>query len=81
MHVGIFWCIGTFIIKNNDQVAIMIDSKEMYEHLAKNHQNSDSFIQKRTGFYKQLVEQRMIEIKYQLIEHEKNISSNGLVNI
>ncbi len=81
MHVGIFWCIGTFIIKNNDQVTIMIDSREMYDHLTKNHQNTDSFIQKRTGFYKHLIQQRMLEIKYQLIEHEKNIASNGIKNI
>jgi hypothetical protein len=33
LHVGIFWAIGRFIIKNGDVVKIMLDLKSMYEHL------------------------------------------------
>ncbi len=78
MHVGMFWCIGTFIIKNNDIVTIMIDSKLMHDHLAKMQKITDVFIEKRTKFYHQLVKQRMLEVKYQLIEPMKNISSDSL---
>ena len=79
MHVGVFWCIGTFIIKNHDNVTIMIDSEAMYNHLAKNTPVQDEFIQKRTIFYKQLIEQRMLNIRYQLIKHEENIASKFLM--
>jgi len=36
LHVGIFWSIGNFIIKNGDKVRVMLDLKSMFEHLAEN---------------------------------------------
>ena len=47
LHVGIFWCIGTFIIKNEDEIIVNLDSKSMYDHLTQNSINQDSFIEKR----------------------------------
>jgi len=78
LHVGIFWCIGTFIIKNGDTVKIMLDSKAMYDHLFNNTISSDSFIETRTGFIKQLIDQRKLVIKYELINPVQNIATEAL---
>ncbi|MGQ0376355.1 MAG: hypothetical protein ACT4OW_02480, partial [Nitrososphaerota archaeon] len=60
LHVGVFWGIGKFIIKNNDTVSIMIDSKSMFAHLNGDQQSDDSFIQNRSFFIQQIVEQRKL---------------------
>lgn len=78
LHVGIFWCIGRFIIKNGDTVKIMLDSKTMYDHLSNSITSTDSFIETRTGFIKQLIEQRKLVVKYELIEPEQNIATKTL---
>ena len=78
LHVGLFWSIGRFIIKNGDFVKIMPDSKSMYEHLSNNTANSDSFIKTRTEFIKQLIDQRKLMIKYELIKPEQNIATSAL---
>ncbi len=74
LHVGLFWCIGTFIVKNNDEIDVNIDSKSMYAHLTQNCSNQDSFIETRTGFIKRLIEQRSLKINYQLIETNENFA-------
>ena len=78
LHVGMFWCIGRFIIKNGDIVKIMLDSKSMYDHLSNNTASTDTFIVKRTGFIKQLIDQRKLVIKYELIKPEQNIATSAL---
>lgn len=78
LHVGIFWCIGTFIIKNGDTVKIMLDSKTMYDHLSNSNASTDFFIERRAGFIKQLIDQRKLVIKYELIEPEQNIATKVL---
>ena len=79
LHVGIFWGIGRYIIKNEDIVDVMLDSKTMYEHLQNNAEISDEFIEKRTWFYKELINQRKLKIRYHLIEHKENLASKLLV--
>lgn len=78
MHAGIFWGIGRFIIKNEDTVNVMLDSKTMYEHLSKNISSSDQFIEIRSGFIKQLIEQRKLNIHYHLIDSKENLASTLL---
>lgn len=78
LHVGIFWCIGRFIIKNGDTVKIMLDSKSILDHLSNNTISTDSFIETRTRFIKQLIEQRKLVIKYELIKPEQNIAAKAL---
>jgi len=78
LHVGIFWCIGGFIIKNGDLVKIMLDSKSMYDHLSNNTASTDTFIEIRTGFIKQLIDQRKLVIKYELITPGQNIATSAL---
>ncbi len=75
MHVGLFWGIGRFIIKNEDVVEIMIDSPKMYEHLTKRRQVGDSFASSRTDFFKKLIEQRKLKVKYKKIVSEDNLAS------
>lgn len=74
LHVGVFWGIGKFIIKNNDTVSIMVDSKSMFEHLNGDKQSDDSFIQNRSVFINQIVEQRKLNIECQLIDVKDNLA-------
>ncbi|EGP94021.1 hypothetical protein [Nitrosarchaeum koreense] len=75
LHIGIFWGIGTFIIKNEDIVKITTDDKTVFEHLISNQKSDDEFIEKRTFFIRQLIEQRKLKIKYELVESEKNLAA------
>ena len=61
-----------------DKVKIKLDSKYMFEHLAKEGQNLNTFIQVRTKFIKQLLEQRKLKIEYQLIDSKDNPASKLL---
>ena len=78
LHAGMFWCIGRFIIKNGDTVKIMLDSKTMYDHLSNSTSSTDPFIETRTGFIKQLIDQRKLVIKYELIQPGQNIATKAL---
>ena len=75
LHVGLFWAIGTFIIKNGDTVIVMLDDKSMYDHLAVKKKSEDGFIEKRTNFINQLILQRKLKINYKMILKEENIAS------
>jgi hypothetical protein len=75
LHIGIFWGIGTFIIKNEDIVKITTDDKTVFEHLISNQKSDDKFIDKRTFFIRQLIEQRKLKIKYELVASEKNLAA------
>ena len=56
LHVGLFWGIGTFIIKNQDRVKLVLDDKIMFEYLTSNKKSPDEFIEKRIFFIRQLIE-------------------------
>lgn len=75
LHVGIFWGIGRFIIKNNDTVNIMLDLKSMFEHLAQNKIADDPFIVSKTKFIQQLIDHRGLQVRYHLIEPSQNRSA------
>ena len=72
LHVGIFWSIGKFMKKNGDKVRVMPDLKSMFYHLAENKKSEDPFIEPRTNFIRQLMSQRGLDIRYQLIEPQEN---------
>ena len=74
VHVGIFWSIGRLIIKNEDIVNVMLDSKKMFEHLSQKKDSPDEFIQKRTWFLNELINQRKLKVHYHLINPEENIA-------
>jgi len=75
LHIGLFWGIGTFIIKNEDVVKIITDDKTVFDHLISNQKRDDEFIEKRTFFIRQLIEQRKLKIKYDLVESYKNLAA------
>src|SRR5689334_1721013 len=62
LHVGIFWAVGRFIIKNGDTVKIMLDQKSMYEYLTGKKQPTDQFVESKIKFIKQLIEQRNLQV-------------------
>jgi hypothetical protein len=78
LHVGMFWGIGTFIIKNQDAVRIAIDDEPMFEHLTTNQKSHDEFIEKRTHFIRQLIEQRKLKIQYELISPDENLAAKKI---
>ena len=39
LHVGIYWGLGVFIIKDYDMIHVMCDSKEVYEILIQQHKS------------------------------------------
>jgi predicted metal-dependent hydrolase len=78
LHVGLFWSIGVFIVKNGDTVRIMLDSDEMISHLSGNMQSQDRFAESRKGFINQLAEQRNLKLEYEKIIPQDNISTKML---
>ena len=72
-HVGLFWAIGVFIIKNEDTIKVKFNEKIMFDHFNSNQKNNDEFIKKRTQFIKQLITQRKLKIEFELEESSKNI--------
>ena len=79
LHVGLFWTIGVFIIKNEDTVKIKLDEKIMYEHFKSNVKPEDDLIKKRIQFIKQLVKQRKLKIKFEIIEQNQNLAKTLFV--
>ena len=78
LHVGIFWAVGRFIIKNRDVVKIMLDQKSMYEHLTGKKQCPDHFIESKIKFIKQIIEQRNLQVQFEIIEPSQNIATSLL---
>jgi hypothetical protein len=74
LHVGLFWGIGVFIIKNEDSIQIKLDEKIMYDHFMSNSKIEDEFIEKRIQLIRQLIEQRKLKIKFQIIDTDKNLA-------
>ena len=64
LHVGLFWCIGTFRIKNEDSVNVILDSEEMVNNLRSGNSINDELISKRILFIKQLIAQRKLKTTY-----------------
>jgi hypothetical protein len=76
LHVGLFWGIGTFIIKTEDTVKIKLDDKIMFEQFTDDSKIDDEFIQKRLRFIRQLIDQRKLKIQFELISKDENIARN-----
>ena len=74
LHVGLFWGIGTFSIKDNEEMTVRLDDKQMYERLTTNEKKSDEFIEKRIGFIRHLISQRNLKIQYEIISEKENLA-------
>jgi len=78
LHVGLFWSIGVFIIKNGDTVKIMLDSDEMLAHLSSDDKSQDAFAENKKGFINQLASQRNLKLQYEKIDPTQNLASKML---
>ncbi len=78
LHIGLFWGIGSFIFNNKDRITIKIDNKTMFDHLSRNEKPSDVFINTRTHFITQIINQRKLKINYELVDSAKNLVSKSL---
>jgi len=72
LHVGIYWGLGVFIIKDGDIVNVMCDSKKMYELIRKTRNTSDELINDKIKFINHLVKLRNLVVNYHLIDSDKN---------
>jgi len=75
LHVGIFWGVGKFIIKNNDHIRVMTDDKSLLSYFSKNNQFSDELITARVHFINHLIKQRELKMDFEIIAPEKNYIS------
>jgi len=78
LHVGIYWGLGVFIIKDFDKIHVMCDLKEMYEILIQQCKTENQIIDAKIHFFKQLVGHRNLKLEYHLINPTKNISMEHL---
>ena len=78
LHVGLFWSIGVFTIKNEDTVKIMLDSDEMISHLSSDIKSDDQMLEHRKRFIHQLGSQRNLKFIYEKISPAENIASKCL---
>jgi len=78
LHIGLFCAIGLFIIKNEDHIKIKLDDKKMFDQLTSNEEITDEVCKNKVKFTKQLITQRKIEIEFELIQQEKNLSKKIL---
>jgi hypothetical protein len=78
LHVGIYWGLGVFIIKDADTVNVMCDSKEMYEILLHNQKTDSQIINDKIHFINQLTNHRNLKINFRMIESEINLATEHL---
>lgn len=75
LHVGLFWGIGVFAIRNGDDVLVMVDDQTMLSHLEMPGSSGDDFIDGRIHFVNMLAEQRGLSVAFQRMSHADNIAS------
>ena len=77
IHVGIYWGLGVFIIKDHDIVNVMCDSKKIHTLMTQNRKVDDQIINDKIYFINQLTNHRNLKINYQIIESKKNLASRS----
>ena len=75
LHVGIYWGIGVYIIKDGDTINVMCDSKKMYDILNSKDKTSDQIINDKIHFTNLFIEQRKLVVNYHLIGSDENTAS------
>jgi len=78
LHIGLFWGIGVFIIKNKDHIKIRLDDKTMFEQFTTDKIIKDEFIEKRIKFINQLIIQRKLNVEFDLIKQDENLANKIL---
>tara|TARA_B100000029_G_scaffold108900_1_gene100337 strand:- start:3418 stop:3858 length:441 start_codon:yes stop_codon:yes gene_type:complete len=80
LHVGIYWGLGVFIIKDYDTVNVMCDSNEIHEILSNNSKTDNQIINDKIYFINQLVTHRNLRIIYKIIKSENNLATKQLAS-
>tara|TARA_B100000029_G_scaffold244759_1_gene241905 strand:+ start:92 stop:535 length:444 start_codon:yes stop_codon:yes gene_type:complete len=78
LHVGIYWGLGVFIIRDNDTINVMCDSNKMYEILFNNTTTDNQIINDKLHFINQLTNHRNLKINFKLIEEKENLATKQL---
>ena len=78
IHVGIYWGLGVFIIKDHDTVNVMCDSEEIRDLMTQNRKVDDQIINDKIYFINQLTEHRNLKINYEIIKAESNLATELL---
>lgn len=78
LHIGIYWGLGVYIIKDNDQINVMCDSKMMYETFTEGKKSDNQIINDKIHFINQLTDIRKLKMKFQLIDTKENLSTRHL---
>jgi len=78
LHIGIYWGLGVGVIKDNDQVNVMCDSKMVYETFTEGKKSDNQIINDKIHFINQLTELRKLKMKFQLIDAKENLSTRHL---
>ena len=78
LHVGIYWGLGVFIIKDHDTVNVMCDSEEIRDLMTQNRKVDDQIINDKIHFISQLTEHRNLKINYEIIKSESNLATELL---
>ena len=78
LHVGIYWGLGVFIIKDYDTVNVMCDSNETYEILHNNTSTDNQIINDKIHFINQLTDHRNLKIMYKMIKPKNNLATKYL---
>ena len=74
LHVGLFWAIGVFIVKNEDTITIKLEDEAMIRNLKSKLNTDDEFIKNRIHFINQLITQRKFKVEFQRIKSEENLA-------
>ncbi len=74
LHVGLFWGIGVFAIRNGDAVQFMIDDPAMLECLER-RASDDGFVDGRIRHIGTLIAQRDLRVSVHRIDPSENVAS------
>tara|TARA_E500000331_G_scaffold126720_1_gene124312 strand:- start:463 stop:834 length:372 start_codon:yes stop_codon:yes gene_type:complete len=78
LHIALFWGIGTFKIKNEDNVKIKLDEEVMFDQLNSKTKINDEFIENKIKFIQSFIKQRKLRVDFEKITNENNLSNKFL---
>ena len=78
LHIALFWGIGTFKIKNEDNVKIKLDEEIMFDQLNSKTKSNDEFIENKIKFIQSFIKQRKLRVYFEKINTENNFSNKFL---
>ena len=74
LHVGLFWGVGVFAVRNGDDVQFMVDNHAMISSL-KSRSSNDLFINNRINHIDALIRQRCLTVSVYAIKPSANIAT------